>query len=290
MKQPLMLKPKPFLDLLVHDIDAKGDNAGLCAGFERGEWRCKQFAEHVLEWLPEFALGSSEAASLSAHNALRMIRRAARTLYRSEHYQRRGEFGEVLLHIAIRQVYSSFPLVSKIFFKNSVNDTVKGFDAVHVVAGSAGLELWLGEVKFYTNLTKAIYDVSEEIIAHLRTDYLRSEFLLISNKIDPAWPHQEEIRTLLDENTSIDQVFRAAAIPILLSYESGSLKKGEKSYRRAIEQELASGFDCVRSSLDEKYRQEFSTGIPLRVHVFLVPLESKENLLRELHSGLERLQ
>lgn len=285
-----MQQPEPFLTVLTRKLDPVGDNTGLCAGFERSKWRCREFADHILEWLPEFALGPSEAASVSAHNAVRMIRRAARTLYKSERYSRRGEFGEILLHIAIRQIYSSFPLVSKIYFKSAVNETVKGFDAVHAVSGSAGFELWLGEVKLYSDLTQAIYDVSEEIIDHLKTDYLRSEFLLISNKIDPEWPHQEAIKKLLDENTSLDEVFRAAAIPILLAYESDSLKESEEAYHRSIKHELEAAFARVRSSLTKKYRKEFSVDIPLRVHVFLVPLEGKDEFVRELHSGLKRLQ
>ena len=37
----------------------------------------------------------------------------------------------------------NFTAISKVFFKDSPNDTVKGFDAVHVVESLDGLELWL---------------------------------------------------------------------------------------------------------------------------------------------------
>src|SRR3712207_6996007 len=78
-----------------------------------------------------------------------MIRRPPRstlfpytTLFRSsEKYSKRGEFGELLLHSVIRDVFHSEPAISKIFFKDSANDTVKGFDAVHVVEVEGSLEL-----------------------------------------------------------------------------------------------------------------------------------------------------
>ena len=49
-------RPDPFLTVRVHNIDLKPSVSGLCAGYERGEWRAKQLADHVMDWFPEFAL------------------------------------------------------------------------------------------------------------------------------------------------------------------------------------------------------------------------------------------
>ena len=69
-----------------------------------------------------------------------------------------GVPGEILLHIVCRQVFGSDTVVNKVFFKTGVNDEVKGFDAVHIVDTPDGLELWLGEAKFYTSRNDAIRD------------------------------------------------------------------------------------------------------------------------------------
>ncbi len=180
-----MEHPDAFLNVILHEIGDIGDDLALCAGFERGKWRNDQLADHIMEWLPEFALDYSELSEISHANALKMTKKAAKIVYQTEKYGMRGEFGEVLLHIAIRQVYETLPAVSKIYYKSAVNETVKGFDAVHVVKRGDDLELWIGETKFYEKLSKAIYDVSKEIIDHLETDYLRSElngtYLSLSN-------------------------------------------------------------------------------------------------------------
>ncbi len=139
--------PDNFLNILFHDFGDLGDDLVLCAGFERGEWRNDQLADHVMEWLPEFALSHSELNEISHHNALKMTKKAAKIVYQTERYGSRGEFGEILLHIAIRQVYTTIPAVSKIYYKSTVNETVKGFDSVHVVRKDDGLELWIGETK-----------------------------------------------------------------------------------------------------------------------------------------------
>ena len=49
-------KPDPFLTVRVHNVDLEPSVSGLCAGYERGEWRAKQLADHVMDWFPEFAL------------------------------------------------------------------------------------------------------------------------------------------------------------------------------------------------------------------------------------------
>jgi len=120
----------------------------LCAGSERGEWRDKQLAEHLVEWLPEFSLTASELKTLNSSNIVELLRRAAHVVYQAEKFNNRGEFGELLLHVAVRQVYNSIPAISKIYYNTAINDTVKDFDAVHVVDAVGDLELWLGEAKF----------------------------------------------------------------------------------------------------------------------------------------------
>src|SRR5688500_4132024 len=132
--------PTPFLVVRVHDAGIMPTLCGLCAGYERGEWRDKQLAEHLVEWLPEFALTASELKTIDGGNAVSLLRRAAQVVYQSAKFKNRGEFGELLLHAAVRQVHNSIPAISKIYYKTAVNDTVKGFDAVHVVESAGDLE------------------------------------------------------------------------------------------------------------------------------------------------------
>ena len=179
-------KPSSFLNLRVHDIGVKPSITGLCVGYERNEWRASQFARHIMEWLPEFALKHTELIGMNSGNAIPLIRDAAKRVYESKKFEKRGEFGELFLHAAIREVFDSLPAISKIYYKSARNDTVKGFDAVHVVAKptTGKLELWLGETKFYSDINHAVRDVVKELAVHTETNYLRDEFLLIKGKID----------------------------------------------------------------------------------------------------------
>jgi len=144
-------QPERFWEIRVHDVGNKGIS-GLCVGYEQGVWRENAFADYVMDWLPEFSLNSKERENLNHANAVESLRKAARLVYKTEKFKNRGEFGEIFLHAAIRSVFDSIPAISKIYYKSSHNDTVKGFDCVHVVGPVDDLELWLGEVKFYNEI------------------------------------------------------------------------------------------------------------------------------------------
>ena len=273
--------PEDFWDIRVHKVDIHPGLTGLCVGYERGEWRKDQFVEHAMEWLPEFALKESELQGVDSSNMVQMLRNAANVIYKSNKFEKRGEFGELFLHIAKRQVFNSIPAVSKIYYKSNRNDTVKGFDSVHVVEADDGLELWFGEVKFYTEFKAAVADVVKELQDHTQTDYLRDEFNLILNKIDKDWEHYNTVKKLMSKNTSLDEVFKRACIPVLLTYESeavGECSICDDKYKKLFADEMKKGYKHFSS-------KKLPKGI--RIHLFLFSLASKSELINALDEKLK---
>jgi hypothetical protein len=278
-----MLQPDPFLTVRIHRPQLSVPLSGLCVGYERGTWRVDQLARHAMDWLPEFALTPSEGLAIGHQNATKLLRQAAERIYTTAKFSRRGEFGELFLHIAIRQVYNSLPAISKIFYKSALNDTVKGFDAVHVVGPPEDLELWLGEAKFYSDFAKAASEVRTGLQVHLQTDYLRDEFSLIVNKIDDAWPHASALRRLLQPEVSLDEVFKRVCIPVLITYDSQCVAGHtvcDAAYAQAFEAELL------------QHHQAFiAAGLPsIRIVLFLLPLLNKKDLAETLDEHLRRWQ
>jgi len=283
-------KPEYLLEIKVHDLDIYPSLTGLCAGFESGEWRCDALSRHIMEWLPEFALTFSERENLRDHNAVELLRNAAKVVYSTEKYEKRGEFGELLLHILMRQVFNTIPAINKIYYKSASNETVKGFDAVHVVVNEdeASLELWLGEAKFYGNASSAIRDVVEELKKHTERDYLRGEFLLIINKLDKNWPHFDKLRKLLSPNTSLDTIFDAVCIPVLITYDSeivASYPENEATYIDDFIEEVTKYYNSFKDKCE-------ILNLPkvLRIHLFIVPLKGKRELIDMLDKRLKACQ
>ena len=274
------MKPS-FFNIIIHKDDTSPDLHGLCAGFESRQWRKDQLVNYLFEYLPEFALTYSELGNLTGENVVAKMRQVAASIYQSEKFKNRGEFGELLLHAIIREMYDTIPAISKIYYKDGPNETVKGFDAVHVVVTDKALELWLGEVKFYNNISNAISDVIEELNQHIKTRYVRTEFIAITNKIDTKWPHADRLKTLLHPNTSLDDVFSNTCIPVLLTYDSTILAKYNNKCDEYV-QEISEEFQRFHKIFCDKLGE-----FPLTIHLFLFPLNTKAKLINSLESKLK---
>lgn len=262
-----------FFKVIIHKDENIPDLHGICAGFEGLKWRKEQLVDHLFEYLPEFALNYSEYIDLNGENAIAKIRQIAANIYKSKKFERRGEFGELLLHAIIRETYNTIPAISKIYYKDGPNETVKGFDAVHVIDLDETLELWLGEVKFYQDISSAMHSVIEELKQHIEVRYIKSEFIAITNKIDSKWSHSDKLKALLNPNTSLDDVFENTCIPVLLTYDSKILAKYNKSCKEYIDeitQELIQYHDKFCNDLGD---------FPVTVHLFLLPLNTKKELI-----------
>jgi hypothetical protein len=270
-----------FFSVHCHQLPLLPRLHGVCAGFESGTWRVDQLSRYIMEWLPEFSLSYTERKSINDTNSVAQIRKAAQVVYDTDKYEKRGEFGELLLHALMREVIGTEPAISKIFFKDAVNSTVKGFDAVHVLKTPKGLELWIGEVKFYKSISKAIADVVPELEAHFKDDYLRKEFILITSKLDPGWSCTNELADLLHRNRSLDEIVSSIVVPVLLTYDSATTKgftEASKAYKAALEAEL--------QDHHKKFMAKNSVS-NVRIELFLFPMASKVELLKLLNKRLQ---
>lgn len=273
-----------FLKLIVHsETPPECGITGLCGGYELKEWRYSQFADWLFdEHLLDFALKYSEFKMVDGKSAPKKLREAAKIIFQTDNIKR-GEFGELLLHGILKEAYDTIPAISKIYFKDGPNETVKGFDAVHVIADETGLELWLGEVKFYNTFYNAVYDVVPEIESHFDKIYLRNEFAAIINKIDKDFPHYDKLAKLLDPNTSLDDVFKAICVPVLLTYDSALVKK-HREFNDAYLNEILPEIETNHKAFLDKVK------CPVKVHLFLCPLEDKAKLSRTLLDKLAAWQ
>jgi hypothetical protein len=276
--------PSPVLDIIIHDPQDLLGISGVSISFESGVWRSEQYSKYLFRFLPEFALSYSERQKFNDRTAVELLQRAAELVYTTKKFENRGEFGELILHSLIREFFQSNPAISKIYYKDSHNSTVKGFDAVHIVQAKESFELWLGEAKFYENINDAIGAIVGELKKHSDAQYLRGEFALITNKIDDSWEHAERLKLLLHDDVSLDRIFDRVCIPVLLTYESETVQNYEdlkSEYKSQLLEEIL------------KHYEKFSkSDLPkeLKIHLILFPLKSKDELIKSLHGRLEAWQ
>lgn len=255
----------------------------FCPGYESGSWREEAFVQDVFDrHLTSFALTYSELKQVDFEIAAPALRKAAKSVYATDKYKKRGEFGELLLHAVLRDFYGAEPAIAKIYYKTAANETVKGFDGVHIVPSGDDIELWLGEAKFYKDAAAAVREALASLREHVQADFLRQEFVAITNHLDKDWTHADAVRTALAPGRSLDEVVTSLVVPVCLTYDSAAVSANDSHLTTAY-------IDAVTAeALDARAR--FAAGIDfaldVRVVLVLLPLKSKDSLVGLMHAKL----
>jgi len=131
---------------------------------------------------------------------------------------RRGEFEELILHLLLRDFHNTIPLLSKVYFKDSLGHAVHGFDAVHIEPTTK--TLWLGESKLYTSGKAGLKALITDIEEHFKSDYLTSEFMLISKKLTQIdnIPDKDYWLDLISKSKKLIDQLNTINIPLLCTY------------------------------------------------------------------------
>ena len=99
-----------------------------------------KFVHLLAEEIPNFAFGYHQGTEVQQDEILRILVDAANAIYKIDSYNevakiydsggcleddiedkylRRGEFGELILHSLLKYMFDTFPLIAKIYFKDS---------------------------------------------------------------------------------------------------------------------------------------------------------------------------
>ncbi|EPG2633810.1 TPA: HamA C-terminal domain-containing protein [Pseudomonas aeruginosa] len=272
--------PDPLLEVRACCIESPPFTS-LCVGYEGGVWRSKALADHLFQWIPYVALDQESQLSMGSHNFLELLQRATAHIYNTKKTENRGEIGEILLHIACVSSFNTSPILCKLILKTSSNDTVKGFDGVHVLVKDDKVELWLGESKFYSDPRSAIREAVKSIKEHILPDFLSTEKAMIIGHIGHNIPKKDEITRLFKRQTSSDELLRISVFPILIAYESKSVASFTELTDRYYE-ELLTESEALR-----QYFADQSKNMPLRFQIIFVPIESKSDVISKFDKRLE---
>lgn len=268
---------------------AKRGHTGLHVQYESGDWHYAGFFDWLKSHILSYALTTKEIIDITADNAPAKTALAARMIHnREKNIDNRGEIGELILHGLIRDLYKTTPLISKIYYKSDTSDTVKGFDAVHVIYDEAKDEitsLWLGEAKFHTDAKNAIYKAFQSATGFLEDRKMKREFVLIRNHLDDSNAASKRAEELLSQATSLDMIRPRICVPVLITYVSDVTNKHTKVSAEFIDEIKTE----IQANIDH-FATKFKDIEDVHVHVFFMPLRDKdkvEHLFNETISGLQ---
>lgn len=276
-------RPTRFFAQILSNNTGIPNRQAYCAGFEVEEWRCTALADHLIEWLADYALKEDELRVHHGNMYIR-LREAAIRIYTSNKYKKRGEIGEIALHAICREFFGTIPFAPRVFYLTSSNDVVKSFDLAHVRTTEGKCELWLGEAKFYEDAAAATKAAIASIAEHIELGFLRSQKLILGPQVSKSLPNYQEIRDLLSTQTSLDELFHRAVFPVLIAGESTAAKKTKRiddNYKAAVDAELATLSDLISAS-----------GLTRKIKIILIylPLAAKPRLADEFDKRLKGLQ
>jgi hypothetical protein len=316
-------------------------------GFDLGAFRYEALSEVLMDTIVDFAFGY-HTGILKTYDR-RILKEAAKSIYNikafsevkwtyvdnnselldcelkaENKYLKRGEFGELILHLLLRDFYSTVPLLSKIYFKDTDGAVVHGFDTVHIgpdIEDSAKTSLFLGESKVYSRKDNTagingIKDLVDDIKHHFKKDFLYREIALIGKKRYSYKP----IDNLADTSSDVYQQFlkdkdswfdlmskvesheckledflHTVTVPLVCTYQSAVLSKFDnetdedfiKEYNAEMEA-LKTVFEAEMAKIIDEKGEPVRT--KLKVILILFPLPNKKELVKLLHQKLYNQQ
>jgi len=300
------------------------------AGFDIGEFRYDSLVETLQDVVVDFAYGFHTGILENNYNR-RILKESAKSIYKissfsevrkiyiddndeiddeiDNKYLRRGEFGELILHLLLRDFKNSLPLLSKIYFKDSDGHTVHGFDSVHVapdIHDSSKMSLWFGESKLYNSGKNGVKALTKDIEEHFNKDYLIREFALISKKkesyislekfkdlnkkeeYEMFLKNKDEWYDLLDDKNKLQDVLSSVTIPMLCTYSSEVFNKFNDEDNDDFKDELEKEIEVLK----QHFYDNLTIPIPVDLNIVLIlfPVPSKKELVKRMHTKLDDMQ
>lgn len=273
------------------------------------EYRLKPFVSKLLDAIHEFAFGYHAGSETDNTETLEKVTEAAKSIYKidefqkakdlylndgeyeddlEEKYLKRGEFGELILHLILRDFYQTIPLLSKIYFKDSRGHTVHGFDSVHIEPETK--TLWLGESKLYTDGKKGLTELIKDVKDHIKSEYLNDEFILISKKLKMLDNIQEKEYwlQLLSSSEKLQNQLSRINIPLLCTYQC----KLFDDFDDEEAEEFVNNYVQEMGELQKYFHDRNDHPLKSEINIILIlfPIQNKKSLVKALHHKLSLIQ
>ncbi|WP_394146881.1 Hachiman antiphage defense system protein HamA [Shewanella atlantica] len=256
------------------NCDAEAPNIrGIEIGFTLKQWNLSDFTERVYDWIVDYCLTHKQQANFTGGS--RSLFKFARSQYPINDL---SAFGDLCLHIAIRESYSTIPVMNKVFDVNN-----KTFSCTHAVLNFDSIELWIGASAVTTCIEDAISSAIESINYVTNIKSLKSRLFTLTSEIDDSWPHKDKLQRLADSSREINERFDKIIIPIFIMHDSDLITNYDSTNFMALFYERIS--EC-RELLKSGVNDSQIELIDLRVFYFPVSDINEVNaaLLKELNS------
>lgn len=277
---------------------------------DQGNWVYpdKEIVDVIFNALPEYVFANHE--EINTTNAYIKIKEAANALYNVDSVKainkyyiekdatykeaaekhkayRRGEFGEILLHVLLRDFKGTVPLISKVYFKDSSGVPAHGFDAVHYSPDNK--ILWLGESKLYTDGKGGIDDLINDLKNHFTHDFMQEQYTIIKKNVENSTiPDRDYWVGRFSENVRLQDMISNVNVPLLCVYPDEAYKQKLEGAITDIAKVIETNSRDLKQYFDKKNDAPLKNN--LNIILFLFPVRDKHEFVIKLHKKLYFLQ
>ncbi len=276
---------RPFKsEKVIDEIISEATLKAYHVGFDNKKFRLKPLVDIICRVIPEFSFGYHEGLAVPHLEMYEKFQEAAEIIYQTDKFKKRGEFGELILHLLLRDFHNTIPLVSKIYFKDSHDMAVHGFDAVQITDDGKTRKLWLGESKLYKTGQAGVAELVGDLKQHVEADFIRREFQLLYKKLPNQIKDTEYWRDLMDKHTKLEDIFNSILIPMVCTYSSDLFKTHDDA-TAAFFADFTKECKGLQAYFEKKKMIS-----DVEIILLLLPVSDKDELNQALHNRLKAFQ
>lgn len=211
--------------------------------------------------------------------------------------KKEGDLGEIILHSLLRKYLGTIPFAGRFYFAVDKNTSPKSFDIVHVLPSESKNILVLGESKMYADAKGGIDALADDIKKHFQADYMRKQFVKISEVVSSDNTSDQEnivvpMRKTIDEweyelriEKTLEKVIDSLYVPLLCTYNYDKYGKYSNVCDEFIKEyevhigELYNYFD----------NKDIIRPACLNILLMLFPVPSKDILIEEYYKRINEV-
>lgn len=267
--------------------------------FDENGDKSSEFLDILMDSLLEFVFGI-KYKNIQIPRDHKKFFNACEKLYKdpkARNTKKEGDLGEIILHTLLRKYVGTIPFAGRFYFAVDKNTSPKSFDIVHVLPNKFKNILVLGESKMYADAKGGIDALADDIKKHFNADYIRKQFVKISeavssdNLVDqetiikPMRRTIEDWEYLLRTEKTLEHVIDALYVPLLCTYNYDKYNEYESLCEQFIKEyeihigELYNYFD----------NKNIIRPACLNILLMLFPVPSKDILIEEYYKRISEV-
>lgn len=267
--------------------------------FDENGDKSSEFLDILMDSLLEFVFGI-KYKNIQIPRDHKKFFNACEKLYKdpkARNTKKEGDLGEIILHTLLRKYVGTIPFAGRFYFAVDKNTSPKSFDIVHVLPNKFKNILVLGESKMYADANGGIDALADDIKKHFNADYIRKQFVKISeavssdNLVDqetiikPMRRTIEDWEYLLRTEKTLEHVIDALYVPLLCTYNYDKYNEYESLCEQFIKEyeihigELYNYFD----------NKNIIRPACLNILLMLFPVPSKDILIEEYYKRISEV-